>query len=493
MKTPSDDIFQLIQAMTAAEKRYFKIHFSSEKSLIIELFNHLNSIKVYNEEEVKKYFKNSKMSKNLKVYKITLSELLLKSLSSFRYKKSINSLIRQNLEEVEILAEKRLYAQAIKKLQKIKQLCYKHEEFDQLVSILNLEYQFKDFYEIPVSSMDSLHLLSEVIQTSNIVSEVFELKKLNYELKLDARKITSEKISAEKLESIEKSLKDILKTNKMSKKEYYSITGLAHIHHSKKSVRKELAFRIKAIDFFQTNPHFTESNPHKYWNAYFNLAFCYLRNDDYINCDKTILQLKAITREYPSFVRKRMMISVVELARHRKQKNYTTIINKIEPEVLKQIDLYGINEDQSILFSSISLMVTYLSINDHSKVQFYLKRLFNNPIKSKSFNYFFEFINLISLYETGDYHILQNTLIAKKRKLKRDSSYGTPFYIEILNFFPQLLDQKDDLTTSINQLQNKVKHYPEDNFLDLIQYFLFDDWMEALLTKKTYSEYIKLK
>jgi hypothetical protein len=100
MKTPSDDIFQLIQSMTAAEKRYFKIHFSSKKSLTTELFNLLNSMKTYREDEVKRCFKKSKLSKNLKVYKIMLSELLLKSLSSFRYKKSINSLIRQNLEEV---------------------------------------------------------------------------------------------------------------------------------------------------------------------------------------------------------------------------------------------------------------------------------------------------------------------------------------------------------------------------------------------------------
>ena len=50
MKTPTDDIFQLIHSMTAAEKRYFKIHFSSEKSLVTELFNYLNGMKSYNEE-----------------------------------------------------------------------------------------------------------------------------------------------------------------------------------------------------------------------------------------------------------------------------------------------------------------------------------------------------------------------------------------------------------------------------------------------------------
>ena len=493
MKTPSDHIFQLIQSMTAAEKRYFKIHFSSEKSLITELFNLLNSIKTYNEEEVKRYFKKSKLSKNLKVYKVMLSELLLKSLSSFRYKKSINSLIRQNLEEVEILAEKKLYPQAIKKLHKTKQLCYEHEEFDQLVPIINLEYQFKDFYEIPVSTLDSLKLLEEVIHTSSIISEIFELKKLNHELKLDARKFTSEKISPDEIKSIEASLKSNLKTKELLKKEYYSIAGIAHIYHSKKDPKKELEFRIKAIDFFQTNPHFIESNPHKYWDAYFNFAVCYLRNDDYVNCDKTIQQLKIFTKKHPSFVRKKMLISVLELARHRKQKNFTTIIDEVEPEILNLIELYGTGEEQSIIFSSTSLMMTYLSLENHSKVQFYLKRLFKYPFKSAPFNYYFEIINMISHYETGDFDTLQNLLTSKKRKLKRDSSYGTPFYQEVLKLFSQLLDPKNDVTKCVKQLQDKVNLYPEDNFLELIQYFLFDDWMKALLANKTYGEYIQSK
>ncbi|MFK7772308.1 MAG: hypothetical protein AB8F94_09215 [Saprospiraceae bacterium] len=419
-----------------------------------------------------------------------LSELLLKSLSSFRYKKSINSIIRQNLEEVEILAEKKLYAQSIKKLQKTKQLCYKHEEFDQLIPIINLEYQFKDFYEIPISDADAFSLLDEVIHTNSIISEIFELKRLNHELKLDARKLTSEKISTNKIKSIETSLKENLKTKKLLKKKYYSITGLAHIYHSKKDPKKELEFRIMAVDFFQTNPHFIESNPHKYWNVYFNLAICYLRNDDYINFDKTIEPLKSYTKKCPSFIRKRILISVIELARHRKQKNFTTIINEIEPEVLKLIELYGIGKEESIIFSSISLMMTYLSLEDHSKVQFYLRRLFKYPIKSDTLNYFFEIVNMISHYETGDFDTLQNLLISKKRKIKRNPSYGTPFYKEILKFFSQILDPKNNVKKCVKQLRGKVKIYPEDNFVDLIQYFLFDDWMKALLDNKTYGGYI---
>ncbi|MFK8005144.1 MAG: hypothetical protein AB8H03_02185 [Saprospiraceae bacterium] len=489
MKTPSDDIFQLIQAMTAAEKRYFKIHFSSEKSLITELFNLLNSMKTYDEEGVKKYFKKSKLSKNLKVYKIMLSELLLKSLSSFRYKKSINSLIRQNLEEVEILAEKKLYLQANKKLQKTKQLCYKHEEFDQLITILHLEYLLKDFYVFPMSSM-SLNLLEEIMQTSNIVSEIFESKKLNHKLKLSGGNFISNKISPADLISIEAFFKNDLKNKKSLKKEYYAISGLANLNYSKRNLEKELHFRKKAIDFFKTNPHFTISNPHKYWSAYFYLANNFLQNNKHEQFEQTVQHLKTFSNQHPSFIRKNILILVLELAFHRKQKNFTTIINKLEPEVLKLIELYGIAEERSAVLSSTSLMMTHLSLGNHRKVQFYLKRLFKSSIEGDILKYYFEIVNMICHFETRDFDILQNLLSSKKRKIKRNPSYGTPFYKEVLNFFSQLLDPKNDQVKIVNQLQAKIKLYPEDSFVGVIQYFIFDNWMKALLAKKTYSKYI---
>ena len=102
MKTPSDNIFKLIRSMTAAEKRYFKRHYSSEKSLLTELFDFINAQDSYREDLIKIHFKHSKLSKNLKVYKVQLFDLLLKSLTSLYNKKDIKSKIRIGLEEIEL-------------------------------------------------------------------------------------------------------------------------------------------------------------------------------------------------------------------------------------------------------------------------------------------------------------------------------------------------------------------------------------------------------
>jgi len=88
--------------MSASEKRYYKRHYASEKNLTTDLFDFINKMEFYLEEDVKSHFKNTKLAKNLKVYKVQLTDVLLKSLVSYYSKKSVKSRIRQGLEEIDL-------------------------------------------------------------------------------------------------------------------------------------------------------------------------------------------------------------------------------------------------------------------------------------------------------------------------------------------------------------------------------------------------------
>jgi len=493
MKTPTDDIFKLVQAMTAAEKRYFKIHFSSEKSLVTELFNYINGMKAYDEEDVKTHFKDSKLSKNLKVYKIMLSDLLLKSLSSFRYKKSINSIIRQNLEEVEILTEKCLYTQAYKKLQKTKKLCLKHEEFTQLITIINLEYRFKAFYEINVKN-ESLELLDNTIYSSTKILDILKLKKINHELSLNAGEVAKAKINNTEVKKHEsflmKNLADKLDSKDALKETYYAHSALGHLYHSTKNIKKEYQHKKDILELFQNNTFFVDSNPNKYWSSCFNFANCCMRDNRSDEFNETLKKIKAFTKRFPFFKRKMILVHVMEIVFHLKQKNYSYIVNDLEPVILETVNLYGDEQERSVVFSYLSLMRTHLSIGNHTQVQYYLRRLFKKKGIGKAFNYFYETIDLISHFESKDFDILQNLLTAKKRKIKREPKYGTPFYKEILKFFSNILDPKKNVKEQVVTLKKIASEHPDDDYLRLMQYFLFEDWMNALSEGKTYSEYV---
>lgn len=136
MKTPNDDLFQLIQSMTAAEKRYFKRHYASDKNQTTDLFDFINGLESYDENIVKQEFQDSKLSTNLKVYKVQLTALVFKSLVSYHNKKSSDSKINSALQEVEILIDKELYGFASKKLKRLRTYCIKNEAYVSLLKVI---------------------------------------------------------------------------------------------------------------------------------------------------------------------------------------------------------------------------------------------------------------------------------------------------------------------------------------------------------------------
>jgi len=142
MKTPSLQLFYLIKKMSAAEKRFLKIHFSSAKSHLTELFDFINSQDNYDEKIVKANFSDSLISKNLKVYKVQLTELILRSQVAYHAKRSVKSQIRILLEEVDVLLEQFLVPMAMGRLHKAINIATKYNEtaLVQLVRLLDSSF-----------------------------------------------------------------------------------------------------------------------------------------------------------------------------------------------------------------------------------------------------------------------------------------------------------------------------------------------------------------
>ncbi|MEO0877868.1 MAG: hypothetical protein AAFY48_24965, partial [Bacteroidota bacterium] len=149
MNSPKAQVWKLVNSLTPAEKRYFKTHFASTNNRLTTLFDLLNTQRSYDETEAKA--KLDIPARQFKVLKHQLQELLLKSLIANTGKRSIKSKIRLGLEEADILLEREHYQEAIRKLQRLEQLCarygftlYQYEVRERLHEVLNLELDFSD-------------------------------------------------------------------------------------------------------------------------------------------------------------------------------------------------------------------------------------------------------------------------------------------------------------------------------------------------------------
>ena len=111
----SDDLFQLIKAMSKSEKGYFKKfaskHTIGEKNIYVKLFDAIDALEVYDENELKSKFKGEKFTEKLYSTKNYLFNLILKALSSYHSEKFVVSKLNMMMIELNVLFEKGLNKQ----------------------------------------------------------------------------------------------------------------------------------------------------------------------------------------------------------------------------------------------------------------------------------------------------------------------------------------------------------------------------------------------
>lgn len=143
MKTVSDKLFRLIKSLTSLEKGYFKKYASKntpgEKNNYIILFDAIDSLEIYDENLLKKKLKNSNFITQLPVYKNYLFNLILKSLNSYSTYESVSTQISGLIQEAIVLSKKALTKEALKYLNRAKDLAVKFEKTNSMFEIFAAE------------------------------------------------------------------------------------------------------------------------------------------------------------------------------------------------------------------------------------------------------------------------------------------------------------------------------------------------------------------
>lgn len=141
MKTPSDELFQLIRSLNSREKLYFKIYSDTaiKDHIYVSLFDIINGLKsdIYDEERVKRKLKEKSQIKNIKHSKSRLSEAIIDSLERYYSDDKGDVEIQRLLHQAEILEKKRRNNAARKTLLKAEKLALDYEKYEHLLIILS--------------------------------------------------------------------------------------------------------------------------------------------------------------------------------------------------------------------------------------------------------------------------------------------------------------------------------------------------------------------
>ena len=141
-----DELYQLVKALSANEKRYFKLyagrHSANSKTNYEKLFDVIAEWpddKPYDDDLLMDALKRKKLGKFLSSDKVKLQSLITDSIRAYRSGSSVEQQITDLLADETFFKTKRLNRHRLKAIQKAKELAWKYELYPFLITILQRE------------------------------------------------------------------------------------------------------------------------------------------------------------------------------------------------------------------------------------------------------------------------------------------------------------------------------------------------------------------
>lgn len=275
MKTPSNDIFHLIQSMTKAEKRYFSqtatSHKAGEQNNYYQLFKVIDNQSVYDENLVKLAMQRQGVTQHFTALKFQLTERILESLHQFYQKNSITETIKRELHFCQILMDKNHLEMAHKRLLKIKNTikAYQLPEFYPEFFKIQRQILAKAVYKnIDFEALQALY--------ESMTSAIEQLQNWNEYERINAmiQKQHYEKISLQKIDIEDFNNNRWLNNEKIPttfRSQILRLNALATLHFMQGQTAKAYEYNQAFIELLEESPKMMELYGSRYISTLSNL------------------------------------------------------------------------------------------------------------------------------------------------------------------------------------------------------------------------------
>ena len=259
-----EDLFNLIQAMSRSEKRYFTLDAQKSgkrASRYLELFQAINAMEEYREDKLKKKF-----SRNLPSDKAYLYEAILRSMRDYRSAKSLSARIKELLLDAKYLHERGLYQQSDERLKEADRLA---TELDDRIALLEINrerralvWNFGRNYEKRlrrhIDQKDRhMQALSEEFRYLDICDRLTAKLKQNFDLN-----------DPDRLDDLREEIPDDFQEDEQSPKagharrRYYQ--SLALYNQLTGETEKVAEYYAKVVDWWEENPKLKEEEFYRF-------------------------------------------------------------------------------------------------------------------------------------------------------------------------------------------------------------------------------------
>jgi hypothetical protein len=500
-----DELARLIESLTKSEKRYFRMFTdlqSGEKGYI-KLFEAVEKLGDYDEKKIRKMFEGEDFLKRLPAVKNYLHGQILKSLRIINSGNTVDSQLREMMEDVAVLYNKRLYKQCAKVLERAKELAMANE-----LTLPQLEinvWQEKVLIELlPVEKYEKLleGSLEEEMSTVDAQKNAIQLRHLYNKIVLVNRKI-KEARNKEELEQFQSViehplLSSIDKALSFEAKQYFY-----HIHliynHAKGDNDACFILASAQMQLIEKYPHKIKETPRIYLTALYNVLLCQIHLHQYDTFNKTLEKLRSFPVRSTNIEVSRFVNSYIfEMVMYLDSGEFEKSIAIREPVIEgleKYSDKINIIEKITLLYN---LFYSYFGTGEFSKALGIINKLLNDYQKELRYDIqsAVRILNLVLHFELGNTRLLEYNAVSTYRFLYKSKRLYKMENI-VLQFIrkkmPRIMNSKQQLQAFI-ELRNDFKQIADDEFESkAFEYFDYISWLDSKIEKKSFAEIVRQK
>lgn len=506
-----DQLFLLINSLSKAEKRNFRLYATRNQSgkdaKFVQLFDVLDKLDDFDEPAILKRLPAVKKH-HLPNLKRHLYRQILTSLRLIHIQKNIDIQIREQIDFARILYGKGMYMQSLRILDRIKQIAIEHHQ--DLLHLEILEFQKLIEARHVTRSRAVEHKMDELLGESETRCTVTYYSNLlsNLNIKIHGWYIDQghARSSAEK-----KAIKDFLDQHypehlqvTTRKETFFERVNLHQIylwyHYINQDFMRAEEQAKQWVNQFFRNTQMQEKDPDLYMRGlYYLMVFLFINQDQrehayYLN-QFTLYVTDADT--YLNTNSKMVASFYLNLSRinnHLLQGDYKTA-DRLIPEIENEIELYQHHADRyRILLFYYKFAWIKFGLGEFDKAQDYLNEivLVKNDVLREELYYFARVLQLLCFYENQDYDVMAYNLTSLRRSMGR-SHHSDGVLMITTSFLKKISETPESESLDLfHQLENELSKQKDkaDSKKSLI-YLNTPLWVKSQIKGCTIAEICK--
>ncbi|GAA0542061.1 hypothetical protein [Chitinophaga japonensis] len=503
-----DALFILIKTLTKAEKRNFQLAFNKnntkEDVLFIQLFNTLDKMKDYDEEQILKKIPAIK-KQQLSNVKAHLYKHLLTSLRLLYKQKDPLIDLREQLDYARVLYNKGLYNQSLKLLSKAKSMAMEQEE-------VMLAYEIVEFEKL----IESRHITRSLENRADELSEEsrrieLQLTSINrlstlslrlYGLYLKLGHARNERDAEMVKHFFEENAPHVTQTHMSFYEKIYLYQAYCWYYYILQDFVMYYRYTQKWVNLFKEYPSLLRTDVDMYIKAMHNLltAHFYTMNDDkfinvlqefesFINCQQESFNENTRTSAF-------VYLYTAKINRHFLEGTFSEGLALV-PELEERIAEHQLKVDQHrVLVFYYKIACLYFGSGDNNKAIVYLNKIIHLRIGNlrADIQCFARILHLIAHYELENYSLVEYLIKSVYHFISKNKDLGQMME-EILKFLRKniyahpkaLRNAFADLKERLVQISRNPYERRSFLYLDIIS------WLESKIEGVPVQDVIRRK